>query len=90
MMELEEESRRQIPEARRPRVEVERQKLWLPSELPPGHREHGTHSKLAGIELKLRRAQCDDTLEKVRSLQRARLSMISFRNRNIRGQAPNT
>lgn len=90
MIELEEEARRQIPEARRARVEVERQKLWLPSELPSGHREHGTHPKLAAIELKLRRAQCDDTLEKVRSLQRARLSMISFRNRNVRGQAPNT
>ena len=90
MTELEEESRRQIPEATRPRVEVERQKLWLPSELPPNHREHGCHSKLAGIELRLRRAQCDDALEKVRSLQRARLSMIGFRNRNVRGQAPNT
>ena len=90
MIELEEESRRQIPEATRPRVEVERQKLWLPSDLPSNHREHGCHSKLAGIELKLRRAQCKDTLKKVRSLQRARLSMITFRNRNVRGQAPNT
>ena len=90
MMELEEEARRQIPETTRLRVEVESQKLWLPSDLPSNHREHGSHSKLARIELKLRRAQCDDTLEKVRSLQRARLSMITFRNRNVRGQAPNT
>ena len=90
MTELEEESCRQIPKVTRPRVEVERQKLWLLSELPPNHREHGCHSKLVGIELRLRRAQCDDALEKVCSLQRARLLMIGFRNHNVRRQAPNT
>ena len=54
MIELEEESRQQIPKATCLRVEVERQKLWLLSDLPSNHREHGCHSKLAGIELKLR------------------------------------
>ena len=90
MIELEEESLWQIPEATHPRVEVERQKLWLPSDLPPNHQEHRCHPKPAGIELKLQRAQCNNTLEKVRSLQRARLSMIAFHNCNVHRQAPNT
>ena len=68
MIELEEECHRQIPEAMRLRVEVERQKLWLPSDLPSNQQEHGCHSKLAGIKLKLQRPQCKDTLKKVHSL----------------------
>jgi len=71
-------------------TDVEHQVLWLPSTLPENHRKHSCDATLIDIEIRLRRAQCEDTLDKIRSLQRGRLSFISFRNRNIRNQNPNT
>ena len=73
-----------------PGTDVEHEPLWLPSALPDNHRNHNCAKNLIAIESKLRRAQCEDTLDKIRGLQRGRLSFISFRNRNIRHQNPNT
>jgi hypothetical protein len=70
--------------------DVEHEPLWLPSALPENHLKHNCDKNLIAIESRLRRAQCEDTLDKIRSLQRGRLSFISFRNRNIRHQNPNT
>ncbi|EDR12898.1 uncharacterized protein LACBIDRAFT_323718 [Laccaria bicolor S238N-H82] len=71
-------------------TDVEHQVLWLPSTLPENHRKHSCDATLIDIEIRLRRAQCEDMLDKIRSLQRGHLSFISFRNRNIRNQNPNT
>ena len=73
-----------------PATDVEHEPLWLPSALPENHLKHNCDKNLTAIESRLRRAQCEDTLDKIRSLQRGRLSFISFRNRNIRHQGPNT
>ena len=83
-------SQREMPEAKRDSVEPEHQELWLPSALPCTQRTHNCNKNLVDIEIKLREAQCYDILEKIRNVQRGRLSFIGFRNRNIRGQNPNT
>ena len=85
-----EASQRELPESKRDSVEPERQRLWLPSALPSTQRAHNCHKSLVDIEAKLRQAQCHDILDKIRNVQRGRLSFIGFRNRNIRGQNPNT
>ena len=90
MLDEAEEFQGQLPEAERPHLEVEHQRLWLPSALPPSHRQHNCNPRLIEIETQLRRAQCNDTLDKIRSLQRGRLSFISFPNRHVRGQNPST
>ena len=90
MMAQYDEAQKALPVDERARDEVEHQLLWLPSALPDDHRLHNCRANLVIIETKLRQAQCYDTLEKIRSLQRGRLSFIGFRNRNIRGQNPNT
>jgi len=73
-----------------PLTDVEHQVLWLPSTLPENHCKHSCDATLIDIEIRLRRAQCEDTIDKIRSLQHGRQSFISFRNRNIRNQNPNT
>lgn len=86
----EQDSAQQSLEDAGPHSNVEHQNLWLPSSLPDIHRKHNCDKTLVDIETRLRRAQCEDTLDKIRNLQRGRLSFISFRNRNIRNQNPNT
>jgi hypothetical protein len=90
MLDEAEELQGQLPEAERAHMEVEHQALWLPSALPPSHRKHNCNQRLIEIETQLRRAECNDTLDKIRSLQRGCLSFISFRNRHVRGQNPST
>lgn len=85
-----EEAQQHLPEAKRVQPEVEHQELWLPSALPANHRMHSCRAGLIDIETRLRQAQCLDALEKIRTLQRGRLSFIGFRNRNVRGQNPTT
>lgn len=85
-----ESSQRELPEARRHSVEPEHQHLWLPSALPSTQRTHNCSKVLVDIKIGLREAQCHDILEKIRNVQRGRLSFISFRNRNLQRQNPNT
>lgn len=84
------EAQNLLAEDKRARREIEYQQLWLPSDLDSTHRDQGCFAGLATIEAKLRSAQCNDALERIRSLQRARQSMLQFRNRQIRGQRNNT
>ena len=90
MLNKDEASQQALPEANCRSSEAEFQLLWLPSSLPADHRKHNCSVNLVEIEIKLREAQCYDALDRIRSLQRGRLSFIGFRNRNIRGQNPNT
>ena len=73
-----------------PLTDVEHQVLWLPSTLPENHCKHSCDATLIDIEIRLQQAQCQDTLDKIRSLQRGCLSFISFRNCNVRHQNPST
>ena len=73
-----------------PLTDIEHQLLWLPSTLPENHRKHSCNATLIDIEIRLQQAQCKDTLDKIRSIQRGRLSFISFHNCNIRNQNPST
>ena len=73
-----------------PGTDVEHKPLWLPSALPDNHQKHNCIKNLIAIKSRLRRAQCEDTLDKIRSLQCGCLSFISFHNRNIQHQNPNT
>ena len=90
MMAQYDEAQKSLPIEGRAQDEVEYHLLWLPSALPDDHRLHNCLANLVTIETKLCQAQCYDTLEKIRSLQRGRLSFIGFCNRNIQGQNPNT
>ena len=91
VMSIERESaQRELPEAKRDSVEPEHQHLWLPSALPSAQRTHNCSKALVDIEINLREAQCHDILDKIRNVQRGRLAFIGFRNRNVRGQNPNT
>ena len=69
--------------------DVEKMKLWFPSELEPTAREVCS-SGLPAKEEVLQEAQCRDALDRIQAIERAKISMIHFRNRNLRGQAQNT
>ncbi|EDR07938.1 uncharacterized protein LACBIDRAFT_327111 [Laccaria bicolor S238N-H82] len=84
-----EASQQELPESKRNSMEPEHQHLWLLSALPSTQRTHNCHKSLVDIEAKLHQAQCHDILDKIRNMQRSRLSFIRFQNRNIRGQNPN-
>ena len=71
-------------------VEVEDIKLWLPSEMDAISRAASCIPHLADTEVQLRKAQCADALSKIRNLVRAKTHVIQFRNKNVRGQRPNT
>jgi hypothetical protein len=90
MLNKDEASQQALPEANRRSSEAKFQLLWLLSSLPADHHKHNCNANLVEIEIKLCEEQCHDALDKVRSLQRGRLSFIGFRNWNIRGQNPNT
>ena len=64
-----EEAQQHLPEMKCVQPEVEHQQLWLPSALPVNHRTHNCRAGLVNFEARLRRAQCLDALEKIRTLQ---------------------
>lgn len=66
--------------------DVETETLLLPSALTPSGRAVGCLGGVSDKEDKLREAQCHDALETIRSMQRTRRSVRSFRKRHIRGQ----
>lgn len=68
--------------------DVEETKLWLPSQLNVAER-NGCSKGLVKKEEFLREAQCWDALERIRMVERAKLSIVEFCNRHLRGQAQN-
>jgi len=60
--------------------------LCLPSQLEAGFREQACYKGLAFMEEQLRESQCQDSLDNIRNLQRAKMHFIHFRNSNTRGQ----
>ncbi|KAK0432107.1 hypothetical protein EV421DRAFT_1719756, partial [Armillaria borealis] len=71
-------------------VDVEDQKLWMPSDFEADMRGESCRVGLSGTEESLRVAQCLDALETIRSSQRTIRSFLAFRNRNLWGQAQMT
>jgi hypothetical protein len=71
-------------------LEVEREKLWFPSKLSNEERSEGRLDTLSQLEVQLRQAQCLDALDTIRSIERAKIAVVSYRNKNSRGQTANT
>ncbi|KAF7966211.1 hypothetical protein HWV62_39676 [Athelia sp. TMB] len=73
-----------------PRPLAEAAKLWLPSDLSADARRTGCDSRLPGMELKLRVAQCEESLNTIRSYLHAKQHLIHRRNKNFTGQRKTT
>ncbi|CAK5265239.1 unnamed protein product [Mycena citricolor] len=69
----------------------EKIKLWMPSEMPGSlGKDRGCVEGLVGMEVRLRVAQCENSLAQVRARLHAKRHMISFRNANVTGQVQST
>jgi hypothetical protein len=82
-----------VEEARDPDVappKAEDIKLWLPSEMSAEVRRLVCKRGVAEIEAKLRRAQCTDALDVLRSRLHAQRHLITWRNSNAMGQKAST
>ncbi|KDR70910.1 hypothetical protein GALMADRAFT_144380 [Galerina marginata CBS 339.88] len=64
--------------------------IWLPSNIPAPHREMICGPGLVTIEKRLRVSQAHDALENVRHVLKIKSRMVSFKNKNIRGQREGT
>ena len=64
--------------------------LWLPSRVAPNARMVVCQDGLAMMEDQLHTAQCQDALNAVRNILKIKTRMISFKNRNVRGQRQGT
>jgi hypothetical protein len=69
-----------------PPPKAEHLKLWMPSELEAEERWRACRRGLAETEAKLRRAQCTDALDVLRSRLHAQTHLITWRNANSVGQ----
>ncbi|KAJ7576758.1 hypothetical protein C8J56DRAFT_899390 [Mycena floridula] len=69
---------------------VEGEIIWFPSDLEPHLRSSGCMGGVVEKEEELQEAQCWDTLERIRNLKRAKMSMVIFRNNNMTSQKSNT
>ncbi|SJL18909.1 uncharacterized protein ARMOST_22511 [Armillaria ostoyae] len=73
--------------AREVEVQVEDEKIWLPSDFSAGSRPKACYKGLAEKEEELREAECLDGLETIRNAQRTLRAFYAYRDQNIRGQA---
>ncbi len=68
-------------------LDVEDEKIWMPSDFPPRLRTRACYAGLAAKEEELREAECLDGLEMIRNTQRMLQAFYAYRDQNIRGQA---
>lgn len=64
--------------------------LWLPSRIPVYARRRVCREGLPKIEERLRDVQLTDSLETIRHILRVKTRMVSFKNKNYRGQKEGT
>lgn len=64
--------------------------LYLPSAIPSNRRNAACVPNLPEMELQLRTAQCDSSLQGLRTTLRVKTRMVYFKNKNIRGQREGT
>ncbi|KAJ7251189.1 hypothetical protein B0H12DRAFT_1018742 [Mycena haematopus] len=69
-----------------PPPKVEDIKLWMPSELSDTARRAACSRGLSEIEAKVRRGQCQDALDNLRSRLHSQSHLIMWRNSNSTGQ----
>ncbi|KAH7906050.1 hypothetical protein BJ138DRAFT_1138106 [Hygrophoropsis aurantiaca] len=69
------------------KVEPQKYKLWLPSEL---NQTDTCDVRLRENEWLLRHAQAHDALNQIRQHLRVRYHLYAFKRRNVKGQGPNT
>lgn len=81
---VEREERSRVPEALP--VKAENIRLFLPSELTDTERAAGCQEGLAEMEAKLREAQCNDALVKLRAGLHAKRHVMYWKSSNITGQ----
>ncbi|KAF9038718.1 hypothetical protein BJ165DRAFT_1308956, partial [Panaeolus papilionaceus] len=60
--------------------------LWLPSKISQEHRKSVCTPNLHQIEERLRTAQCQSSLEKIRHVLRIKSRLAKFKSKNMRGQ----
>ncbi|KAJ7104597.1 hypothetical protein C8R44DRAFT_887052 [Mycena epipterygia] len=65
-------------------------KLWMGSELTAAQRRSACRKGVVEAEAKLRKAQCDDSLDNLRSRLHAQRHLITWRNSNAVGQRGTT
>ena len=70
--------------------DIESEPVFLPSALEIGLRGDGCYKDMAQREAQLRKAQCYDALEVIRTMQRTKRSIKAFRYKNLRGVAATT
>jgi hypothetical protein len=71
-------------------VNPEDEKLWLPSELTVRERRGGCRRGLQEMEIRLRQAQCGETLRKIRHKLYAKRHLTLFRKTHVCGQRQGT
>ncbi|TDL13658.1 hypothetical protein BD410DRAFT_735054 [Rickenella mellea] len=64
--------------------------LGLPSSIPAENRGFSCSQALVTMEVKLREAQCFDSLAKLRHRLHVKSGLVKYKQRNVRHQAPNT
>ncbi|KAF7970357.1 hypothetical protein HWV62_24336 [Athelia sp. TMB] len=69
---------------------AEQVKLWLPFDLSHDERRTGCDTRLPAMELKLRVAQCEESLNTIRSYLHSKMHLIQRRNKNHTGQRKTT
>ncbi|CAK5273727.1 unnamed protein product [Mycena citricolor] len=71
--------------------QAENIKLWMPSDMPASLGDNrGCALGLVGMEVRLRVAQCENSLAQVRARLHAKRHLILFRNTNVTGQVNST
>jgi hypothetical protein len=81
---VEREERSRNPDS--PAIKPENMRLFLPSELTDAERATGCQEGLGEMEAKLREAQCNDALVKLRSHLHAKRHVIYWKVGNVTGQ----
>ncbi|KAJ6509365.1 hypothetical protein C8R47DRAFT_1208549 [Mycena vitilis] len=84
------EAAEEARDADTPPPKAEHIKLWMPSELDAEKRRRACRKGVAEAEARLRRGQCADALDVVRSRLHAQTHLITWRNANSVGQGAST
>ena len=80
----------QMPEARTDVEHIEGVRLGLPSDFATAHRSTVCTDAVVQLELRLRAAQCRDSLQDVRNKLHTLDHLYRYKKANVRNQGPNT
>ncbi|KAH9899133.1 hypothetical protein C8Q73DRAFT_639748 [Cubamyces lactineus] len=80
----------QVPQARTDVEHIESVRLGLPSDIATAHRAVVCSDDVIKLELRLREAQCRDSLQDVRNKLHTLDHLYKYKRANVRNQGPNT